>query len=117
MTTTKPFDPTKPVRTRAGAAARILCTDARGTSGNILALVDRGEYEAAYWFYQDGRYLRGAPHSLDLINIPERHVRWANVTSHGTAYLYESEWAADSHRSPNCIACIRLEFEEGEGLE
>ena len=69
------FDPTKPVRTRCGCPARILCTDRESNgAGSIVALVRirKGAervhtYYAAGHLWEDGREADG-----DLVNIPAR---------------------------------------------
>lgn len=69
------FDPTKPVQTRDGRAARILCTDRESNgAGSIVALVRirKGAervhtYYAAGHLWEDGREADG-----DLVNIPAR---------------------------------------------
>ena len=49
----KPFNlekylanPTRKVVTREGKPARIICTNVKGSSYSVLALVDKGDYEA-----------------------------------------------------------------------
>ena len=64
------FDPTKPVRTRSGREARIVCTDVKGNQ-NILALIlDHDGEESAEYFDSDGKYFGGTESVYDLINIP-----------------------------------------------
>ena len=70
------FDPNKPVQTRDGRKARIICTDANKDSGNhypIVALVTRhSRLEYAERFRADGKCddaLFNRP--MDLINIEE----------------------------------------------
>lgn len=75
---TKPFDPTKPIQTRAGRAARIICADRRDPDGRTIVAcftLDVSplgpEYVGVY--LPDGRKNVGAGYSdLDLVNIPER---------------------------------------------
>lgn len=80
---TKPFDPTKPVQTRDGRAARIVCTDYKAKRHGhdigrpILALVASrmdGEHEHVYTYTVNGSHHgeHGGPMGVDLVNIPER---------------------------------------------
>lgn len=67
------FDPTKPVQTRDGRKARIICTDAKGEYP-IVALItyEDGEEEPGM-FYSNGAFISGQ-HTLpsrDLVNIPQ----------------------------------------------
>jgi len=81
------FDPTKPVQTRGGLPARIVCTDRKHPVYTLVALItSRPGVEEALFYTADGQYIReeGYRDSIDLINIPERHVHadliiaWAN---------------------------------------
>ena len=73
----KPFDPTKPVQTRSGKKARIICTDRRGHNERpIIALVDHGGNETVLSYYPDGT-LEGDDN--DLVNIPETVTVWITV--------------------------------------
>lgn len=70
----KTFDPTKPVRTRGGKPARILCTD-RHYEGQrhapILALVSEKNGENPSWHHSDGTAFGAGqvrPSSRDLVN-------------------------------------------------
>ncbi len=82
------FDPKKPVQTRDGRPARIICTDRDHIDGPIVALIKNnipnhpheGE-EIVVSYHANGMY-----HSLagdlssDLINIPEKRSQWQTVT-------------------------------------
>jgi hypothetical protein len=83
------FDLTKPVQTRDGRKARIICTDRKGDNYSIIALVtsvyDGEEDEDTNMYTTEGLYwCDGQITDLDLINIPERHehadliIAWAN---------------------------------------
>lgn len=83
----KKFDPTKPVQTRGGYLARIICTN-KEVSENynfpIVALiklptdvVERIEAYTSKGYYSASE----VEHSLDLINIPEEKIGWINVYS------------------------------------
>lgn len=80
--TTKTFDPTKPVQTRDGRAARIICTDRKDTAVNnpcpLIALVTQvNGLESYYNFQLNGRFsIYTTKSDADLINIPEE--RWVN---------------------------------------
>jgi len=117
MTNKKEFDPTKPVRTRDGRAARILCTDFKNDDGPIIAAITFAldGKERVFSYHSNGRYYTYASNS-DLVNIPEKHVRWVNVF-HCGGYLCATKEIADSlDVEKSRIACVRIEFEEGEGL-
>ena len=113
------FDPTKPVQTREGWKARILATDINDYGGETIAAAithpgDGAELLRSY--YPNGQYYDGDPSGLDLINVPEKHVRWVNFNPAGLASDYLTREDADQYANPTRIACVRVEFEDGEGL-
>ena len=117
------FDPTKSVQTRDGKPARIICTDAKNADGRpmiVLVEVPKG-HETAISYAANGRYA-AEKHDFDLINVPQKHKRWLNIYSGtnwpflGTHFATRAE--ADQEAYPNTrIACIEIEFTEGEGLD
>ena len=120
--TMNPLDLTKPVQTRNGKPARIICTDVK--SGQpILALVkcpDRTEAVISYSidgsFFPDDR-----TSDNDLINVPNKKTFefWVNLypTSVGE-HTFTSLKQAKLYATPNIFARkkIIIEVEEGEGL-
>lgn len=116
------LDLTKPVSTRDGRKVRVLCTDLKGVHP-IVGVVTRadGEEVVLTWL-PDGRLSFNVACPGDLINVPERHVRWVNVYRGldgrmWGASLCVSREMADAHADCNRIACLRIEFEEGQGLD
>ena len=118
----KPFDPTKPCQTRDGRKVRILCTDAQcfGISREpqpIVGLID-GNPTPQTWS-KNGGFGCGLGNA-DLINIPEKRTVWVNMyKSGGTSPQHPSKESADTNASlfdGGRIACIKVEFTEGEGL-
>lgn len=118
----KPFDPTKPCRTRNGKSARIICTDAKGSKPIIALISDCTGVEIMSRYCSDGlRLTTGEKCMGDLINIPEKHEMWVNVygkiiNSYNIGDGYVSKEQADKAASLIRIACIKVPFEEGEGL-
>lgn len=103
------FDPTKPVQTRDGREARIICTDAKGDYP-IIALV--GPDEILRFYDSGGKSYYYSEN--DLINIPEKRVVWFNV--YNDKFGHETKEDADTNCSSDRIACVRVEYEVGEGL-
>lgn len=76
------FDPTKPVETRNGRKARIVCSDMKSKYKQIVALVYdlSTDEEFVHWYRPDGHFLTsGVEHQLDLVNVPERTIRYVNL--------------------------------------
>lgn len=84
------FDPTKPVQTRDGRKARIICTDRKGELP-IVALI--GDDEARLMFYTSmGLFFENDVSRNDLINIPEKRKMtvWVRAITDGTQSDYAS---------------------------
>lgn len=87
----KPFDiqkarEGKPVCTRDGRKARIICFDRRGDKFPIVALLDgcnEEHSEVAETFTNEGLYEIGKKSSNDLMMLPEKKEGWVNVYKGG----------------------------------
>lgn len=120
---TKKFDPTKPVQTRDGRAARIICTDRKTKDdSSIVALVtvtpDITESETTLIFTTDGCIsVDGIEHPIDLINVPEKHTVWVNMYPVSRSInFYKTRKEADINATCNRTACVEVTYTEGEGL-
>lgn len=109
------FDPTKPVRTRDGRKARIICTNRVGTVYDrpIIALLDFDTHEEVRTFTGTGRFRATHTSNDDLVNIPT--TQWVNLdqeevgrTVHN-AFYYTSKEKADAHAGKTRIACVEIE--------
>ena len=92
MTKFKSVDLTKPVQTRDGRKARVLCTDRKHitTYGDwcVIALItDKDGYESPSYHTKDGKH-HHTP-SSDLVNVPE--VRFFNLGKKSYGYKYTFE--------------------------
>lgn len=82
----KKFDPTKPVQTREGRPARIICTDVKYSKFPIMALVDYGNCEMVHRYTTTGDYWADRTEDPDdLVNIPPKEVSqfYCNVYNSG----------------------------------
>lgn len=116
----------KKYKTRDGRDVRILCVDGPSDECPVIGIV-LGAGGVAYWGV-DGRKVAGvfpgAREDNDLVEVKPKYVRWVNVYRHefsdGIYFgdAFENKEICDSCASDNHkrIACIRIEFEEGEGL-
>lgn len=122
----KPFDPTKPVRTRDGRPARIICRDRKGDDPLVVLTVTGHDEETVGYRRSDGTTSWDAP-DWDLVNIPEKIEGWLNIYNPCRpdapeflrAYATRSEAdAAHNAYAPHRqrFACVKVSFEEGEGL-
>lgn len=85
------FDPTKPVQTRDGRPARIICTDRKHWRDVIIALVS-GENGEEYLcdFSEGGCYLSGQESEDDLVNIPARRHEYVNCYANAEPCFHSS---------------------------
>lgn len=121
----KPFDITKPFRCRE---KHWTASAIKGPDGRFYGWACRhlDDPEEASWDHFGRWNERTGENARDLVNIPEKHVRWVNVFGvAGTLGLsdpFRSKEEADGSvrhmpiSAANRTACIRIEFEEGEGL-
>jgi hypothetical protein len=113
------FDPTKPPhQTRDGRPARILATDIRHPNEPIVAAVDYGEYEVVRCYKPNGRWHDGRTPENDLVNVPQKRKRWLNIyRGNYSGELCHTRDEADANAVMGArIACIEIEWEDGEGL-
>ena len=121
----KPFNleeylvnPSRKIVTREGKPARIICTDVKGASYSILALVDKGDYEAPTLYTKKGEYSLGTEGSYDLFFAPEKHEGWINVymncneRSLGTLYSSKKDALEIAKANDNYVATVKIEWEE-----
>ena len=120
----KPFDleaakAGKPVCTRDGRKARIICFD-RQHESNIVALIPEENEEYVCTYNSDGSFRKGTTHENDLMMLPEKKEGWVNVykMSDGQIiigqYPYESEdYCRNVGRSEDgYIDTIKIEWYE-----
>lgn len=79
----KPFDiqkarEGKPVCTRDGRKARIICFDTKGDPCPIIALVEENGLESTYHYDKNGQNAYNKS-KLDLMMLPEKKEGWVNV--------------------------------------
>lgn len=125
--TTQQFDPTKPVQTRDGRKARIICTNIKGMFpiAAVVAVGDKSE-GVEQWCANGRKAFSSTEYNsnpTDLINIPVKHklTGYLDVHIRSSGEMF-AEWHQHSLTcSTNAISRIDLsklniEFEEGEGI-
>lgn len=105
----------QPIQTRDGRPVRVLCTDRKGAGLRpVIALLQNADgSETELHRHLDGRAERDA-RCCDIINVPMKHTQWLNVYS--ASMGYQTKELADKYAVSGRIACIEVEFAEGEGL-
>ena len=111
-------NPSRKVVTREGKPARIICTDVKGVSYSVLALVDKGDYEAPTLYTKKGEYSLGTEGSYDLFFAPEKHEGWVNVyksesnRSLGAGIWQTEEEAKKWEGAADYVTTIKIKWEE-----
>lgn len=132
----KPFDleaakAGKPVYTRDGRKARIICFDVKRKDGkNIVALIPSKEYpgfEDLVAYPNNGNYHGGHENDGDLMMLPEKKEGWVNIynrnrprTSSENCYImtgvsvFETKEGAISYidKDKEYIDTVKIEWEE-----
>lgn len=110
------FDLTKPVRLRDGRPVKILCTDLKADQPIAGRVMDEdGDRESVETWYENGHYLYNDRVSeMDLVNMPKRHVMYINFYGNDMFVSHSTKADAESNASDHRIACVRIEFEEGQ---
>jgi hypothetical protein len=104
------IDMNKQYRTLDGREVKLLMTDGGGSSPVV------GAVRQPYGTWDPVRWPSNGLHedkNNNLVEVKPKHVRWLNCYADSD---YESRESADRHGGSDRIACIRIEFEEGEGL-
>lgn len=110
------FDPTKPVQTRDGRPARIICTDRKHSRDVIVALVtsDTTNDEHLVTYCASGQYVDSITDNVDLVNIPVRVSRYYNIYTTGDPCFHLSlECARRALHGNNYIGTIEVIREDG----
>lgn len=110
----------KPVCTRDGKPARIICFDKKGNPYPLVALVKYDKEENTYTYTNDGR-ITCTENDLDLMMASEKHEGWVNIyhsytnnnrlTNHE---IFDTEEKAmmSSKNYDNYITTTKIEWEE-----
>lgn len=121
----KPFDlqkakEGKPICTRDGRKARIVCFDTKGDPCPIIALVEENGIEAAYHYDKNGQNAYNKS-DLDLMMLHEKKSGWANIVigsdghPHMGRGIFQSKEAAEDAIkafSSKLIDTIKIEWYE-----
>ena len=120
----KPFDlqkakDGKPVCTRDGRKARIICFDAKGDKP-IIALVEMGVAETPNNYPIDGKAISTKETPCDLMMLPEKKERWVNVYrnkkgeywSEQVLFSTKKEAIDFVHDHAQYVTTVKIEWEE-----
>ena len=109
------IDWTRPIQTRDGRKARVLCTDRKKEGWPVVVAItvaDASGEEALLCYPLDGRSCRSIPHRDDIVNVLEEPITatwWININA-SYAVLYPSQSDANRKAGSDRIACVRVEI-------
>lgn len=116
------LDWSRPLRTKHGnRPVKILSREVRDDYP-VLGLIDLGSTDVVWQWTQNGLSQDEADNGFDLVNVPETYVRWINIDAalgggpYEEAELFKTKEEADKNARYDRLACVRIEFKEGEGL-
>jgi hypothetical protein len=112
------IDKNKTYKTRRGHAVRIYATDGEEDYPvhGAIYLLEKDKWRCITWTDAGHFISKSAEHDRDLIEVKPKHVVWVNVYAARIDGMFCSRKTADACAFPQRIACIRIEYEEGEGL-
>lgn len=107
----------KPVCTRNGKKARIICFDLKNGEYPIVAAIENDSSETLLNYTINGEIVKGNYKSEhDLMMLPEKKEGWINVYNldniYSTGRVYFSKEEAEKRKDTNCVATIKIEWEE-----
>lgn len=116
----KPFDiqkarEGKPVCTRDGAKARIICFDAKSDAPIIALITADDGTEITFDYLSDGTFFNSENPDNDLMMLPEKKEGWVNVYKDGLlgARVYKTRKEAYDIASPcDYVDTVKIEWEE-----
>ena len=98
----------KPVCTRDGRKARIICFDLKAEKP-IVALITNDDKEEAHFYYNNGRSNQYQGYRYDLMMLPEKKTGWINIKKDGG--IFKSREEAERNCSDDYFV-VEVEWEE-----
>ena len=106
----------KPVCTRDGRRARIICWDKKG-SAPIVALIEHEDSEFDLSYHNNGSYMSEGESGNDLMMLTKKKEGWVNIFKDFEdtvccVYPTEKEALEDGETEKDYITTIKIEWEE-----
>ena len=108
----------KPVCTRDGRKARIICWDKKGNYPIVALIQDNENLEYIEYYTENGIFSNGGNNkNRDLMMLPQKKEGWINLckNNHGdtlAAGVFPSREEAVSNCPPSYLGTIKIEWEE-----
>ena len=103
----------KPVCTRDGRKARIICFDMNSFNNHIIValITEENGTETIYSYTSDGKWKETKTEN-DLMMLPEKKEEWINIYEDMVMYASEEEAKMGIATERNYIATVKVEWEE-----
>ena len=114
------FDPSKPVQTRDGRPARIICKDRAGDFPIIALVTGFSGEEVVFATQLNGRFYDGQDHDYDLINFSEVTKKYRRVYEgmrtyfSDIAYSSEQDCRTGARNTVGCYGILEEVYTNGE---
>ena len=108
----------KPVCTRDGKPARIICWNLKNKIYSLVALVEVGDSEIPYLYTKEGNLSPNIPDDYDLMMVPEKKEGWINLYKNkhivysGQAIAETRDAAYNGRSDEDYLTTIKIEWEE-----
>ena len=106
------IDWTKPIETDDGIPCRYLGEIETSYDGKRVVACLRPGHNFVLIFNEDGSHHLG----WHTRNVPEKREAWLNCVGKAVKTIWPSRDIADKYATPDRTACIRVEWQDGEGL-
>ncbi len=107
------IDFTKPVQTIDGQPVEIITTKGRDKKYPVIGYI--GNSSTFHGFTLHGEYIEDEENKLNLMNVPEKKTMYLNVYESGNSMVtHGTRDKADEHASVGRIACVKVEYTEGQ---
>lgn len=102
----------KPVCTRDGRKARIICFDLKDKNYPIAAAIqDKDGDESIRTYTVEGIYDKGEISGLDLMMLPEKHEGWVNIYKE-RCYATKEEAIKNKYDGATYVDTVKIKWEE-----
>ena len=101
----------KPVCTRDGRRARIICFDVKAKKP-IAALITNDDTEEVHFYYDNGRSDQYQEYRYDLMMLPEKKEGWVNIYDDTPVYETKEKAEINSATVKKHIATVKIAWEE-----
>lgn len=112
-------NPNRPIVTRDGRRASIVCTDGRDVNYPIIALIENEDGKEVETYTREGTTIACSEYLSDLFFLPEKKEGWIKVYHGESRYntfvcnrIFATKEEAEKEKNGDVVAIIKIEWEE-----